>query len=125
LKARPRPHGIPREQVIRDVLLAQQPNKRPASVDELDVCDVGAVLNVTADHLGTKGIETLADLAAVKSIVVESVRRRGHSVLNADDPLTVGMQRHARRQPGFLFPGERWGDAELSAENLLPMAALP
>ena len=28
-------HGIPREQVIRDVLLAQQPNKRFAAVEEL------------------------------------------------------------------------------------------
>jgi 3-hydroxybutyrate dehydrogenase len=28
-------HGIPREKVIRDVLLAQQPNKRFATVDEL------------------------------------------------------------------------------------------
>lgn len=28
-------HGIPREQVIRDVLLAQQPNKRFATVDEM------------------------------------------------------------------------------------------
>jgi 3-hydroxybutyrate dehydrogenase len=28
-------HGIPREQVIRDVLLAQQPSKRFAAVDEL------------------------------------------------------------------------------------------
>ena len=28
-------HGIPREQVIRDVLLAQQPNKRFATADEL------------------------------------------------------------------------------------------
>lgn len=28
-------HGIPREEVIRDVLLAQQPNKRFASTDEL------------------------------------------------------------------------------------------
>jgi 3-hydroxybutyrate dehydrogenase len=28
-------HGIPREQVIRDVLLAQQPNRRFATVDEL------------------------------------------------------------------------------------------
>ena len=28
-------HGVPREQVIRDVLLAQQPNKRFATVEEL------------------------------------------------------------------------------------------
>ena len=38
-----------------------------------DDCDVGAVLNVTADHLGLKGINTLEDLAAVKSVVVETV----------------------------------------------------
>jgi 3-hydroxybutyrate dehydrogenase len=30
-----RSHGIPREQVIRDVLLAQQPNKRFATVEEI------------------------------------------------------------------------------------------
>ncbi|HME27472.1 MAG TPA: SDR family oxidoreductase [Acetobacteraceae bacterium] len=28
-------HGIPRESVIRDVLLAQQPNKRFATVEEI------------------------------------------------------------------------------------------
>jgi 3-hydroxybutyrate dehydrogenase len=33
-------HGIPREQVIRDVLLAQQPNKRFATVDELGALTV-------------------------------------------------------------------------------------
>lgn len=61
-----------------------------------DRCDVGAVLNVTADHLGVKGIETIEDLARVKSVVTESVSRRGHSVLNADDPMTVSIARHAR-----------------------------
>jgi cyanophycin synthetase len=60
-----------------------------------DRCDVGAVLNVTADHLGLKGIETVDDLARVKSIVAEAVARRGHCVLNADDPMTVRMARHA------------------------------
>lgn len=57
--------------------------------------DVGAVLNVTADHLGLKGIETVEDLAKVKSLIVETVRRRGTSVLNADDPLTRRMARRA------------------------------
>ena len=60
-----------------------------------DRCDVGAVLNVQPDHLGLKGVETLEDLAAVKSVVVESVGRRGVSVLNADDPQTIRMARHA------------------------------
>lgn len=60
-----------------------------------DRCDVGAVLNVQADHLGLKGINTLEDLADVKSVVVEAVGRRGVSVLSGDDPLTIRMARHA------------------------------
>ncbi|HEX8419228.1 MAG TPA: cyanophycin synthetase [Sphingomonas sp.] len=59
-------------------------------------CDVGAVLNVTADHLGLKGIDTLEDLARVKAVVARSVARRGHCVLNADDPMTVAMARRTR-----------------------------
>jgi cyanophycin synthetase len=43
-----------------------------------DSCDIGAVLNVTADHLGIKGIETVEDLAQVKSVVTESVARPQH-----------------------------------------------
>jgi cyanophycin synthetase len=42
-----------------------------------------------------KGIDTLEDLAWVKSVVVEAVKRRGTSVLNADDPLVAGMRRRA------------------------------
>jgi len=61
-----------------------------------DDADVGAVLNVSADHLGLKGIDTLDDLGDVKSMVVESVARRGTSVLNADDPLVRRMERRAR-----------------------------
>jgi len=61
-----------------------------------DGADVGAVLNVTADHLGLKGINTVEELADVKGIVVESVARRGHSILNADDPMCRRIARHAR-----------------------------
>ncbi len=60
-----------------------------------DRADVGAVLNVQADHLGLRGIETLRDLAKVKSLVVEVVHRKGTSVLNADDPLCVDMRSRA------------------------------
>jgi cyanophycin synthetase len=51
--------------------------------------DVGAVLNVQADHLGLKGIDTLEQLAEVKRIVVEVAR--DCAVLNADDPLVLRM----------------------------------
>ncbi|WP_375401839.1 cyanophycin synthetase [uncultured Sphingomonas sp.] len=60
-----------------------------------DRCDVGAVLNVTADHLGIGGIDTIEELARVKSVVARAVARRGHCVLNADDPITVRMARRA------------------------------
>jgi cyanophycin synthetase len=60
--------------------------------------EVGAVLNISADHLGLKGIETVEDLADVKSLVVETVRRGGTSVLNADDPLTRKMASRAGGQ---------------------------
>jgi cyanophycin synthetase len=52
-------------------------------------CDVGAVLNVKADHLGLRGVGTLEQLAQVKRIVVEIARDT--AILNADDPLCLKM----------------------------------
>ncbi|MCD9030073.1 cyanophycin synthetase [Luteimonas sp. BDR2-5] len=51
--------------------------------------DVGAVLNVQADHLGLKGIDTLEQLAEIKRIVVEVAK--DCAVLNADDPNVLRM----------------------------------
>ncbi len=45
--------------------------------------DVAACLNVDADHLGLKGIDTLDQLAEVKRVVVETASEV--AVLNADD----------------------------------------
>jgi cyanophycin synthetase len=52
-------------------------------------CDVAAVLNVKADHLGLRGIRDLGQLAEVKRIVVEVARDT--AILNADDPLCLKM----------------------------------
>ncbi|MBW3655314.1 MAG: cyanophycin synthetase, partial [Gemmatimonadetes bacterium] len=57
-----------------------------------DECDVGVVLNVAADHLGLRGINTVEQLAEVKSVVPAVVKREGHAVLNADDPLVYRMR---------------------------------
>jgi 3-hydroxybutyrate dehydrogenase len=46
-------HGIPREQVIRDVLLAQQPNKRFATVKELGALAVFLSSDGAASITGT------------------------------------------------------------------------
>jgi 3-hydroxybutyrate dehydrogenase len=45
-------HNIPREQVIRDVLLAQQPNKRFASVEELGALTVFLASEAAASITG-------------------------------------------------------------------------
>ncbi|MFL5615921.1 MAG: cyanophycin synthetase [Gemmatimonadaceae bacterium] len=55
-------------------------------------CDVGVVLNVSGDHLGLRGIHTVEQLADVKSVIASVVKREGHAVLNADDPLVYGMR---------------------------------
>jgi len=46
-------HGIPREQVIREVLLAQQPNKRFATVEELGAFSVFLASDAAASITGT------------------------------------------------------------------------
>ena len=54
-----------------------------------EMCDVGAVLNISADHLGQRGVDTLEQLAEVKRIVVEVAKDT--AVLNADDELCLKM----------------------------------
>jgi cyanophycin synthetase len=54
-----------------------------------DRCDVSVVLNVTEDHLGLEGVETLEDLAMVKEVVARVASRV--VVLNAHDRLCVQM----------------------------------
>ncbi|HEU4641028.1 MAG TPA: cyanophycin synthetase [Gemmatimonadaceae bacterium] len=57
-----------------------------------DEADVGVVLNVSPDHLGLGGIHTLEQLAEVKGVIAAVVKREGHAVLNADDPLVYAMR---------------------------------
>ncbi|MEZ5428548.1 MAG: cyanophycin synthetase [Pyrinomonadaceae bacterium] len=57
-----------------------------------DYCDIGIVTNVAADHLGLKDINTLEDLARVKSVVPRSVSPKGFAILNADDENVYGMR---------------------------------
>ena len=57
-----------------------------------DGCEIGIVLNVTADHLGLKDIDSLEDMSRVKAIVAENVFPTGYAVLNADDKLVLNMR---------------------------------
>ncbi len=51
--------------------------------------NVSACLNIAADHLGLRGIDTLEQLAEIKRVVVEVAEDT--AVLNADDPNCLKM----------------------------------
>lgn len=67
-----------------------------------DLADVGCILNVTGDHLGQDGVETLGELGHLKALVVEAVRPGGRAVLNADDPMAASLA-HRASVPVVLF----------------------
>jgi len=61
--------------------------------------DVSVVTNVSADHLGLHGIETVDQLAEVKSVVPQITKPTGWAVLNGDDPRVLAMQAHISARP--------------------------
>ncbi|KAB0241183.1 cyanophycin synthetase [Microcystis aeruginosa EAWAG127a] len=65
-------------------------------------CDVGVVLNVAADHLGIGDIDTIEQMAKVKSVVAEVVSSEGYAVLNADDPLTASMAEKVKGRVAYF-----------------------
>lgn len=67
--------------------------RRGLGVDQLDV---GVLLNIGEDHLGTDWIETQEDLCLVKSTVLEVVKETGTAVLNADDETCMSVLDRAR-----------------------------
>lgn len=50
-----------------------------------DLADVAVITNITNDHLGLDGIDSMEDLMFVKSLVGEEVKKNGYTVINADD----------------------------------------
>ena len=57
-----------------------------------DLCDVGIVTNIgEGDHLGLNFIDSVEDLALLKSVLVQNIASKGLAVLNADDKHTAAM----------------------------------
>ncbi len=61
--------------------------------------DVSVVTNVSPDHLGLQGVDTLDQLAEVKAIVTRATRPGGWVVLNGDDPRVWAMRTGIRGKP--------------------------
>ena len=72
--------------------------------------DVAVVTNVTGDHLGLHGIDTVEQLATVKGVLVDAVPRNGTAVLNADDPLVARMARQSEGQVIYFSMQTRKGE---------------
>jgi cyanophycin synthetase len=53
----------------------------------VDHADVAIVTNISADHFGEYGIDSLNDLADVKLVTARALNQDGTLVLNADDPV--------------------------------------
>ncbi len=49
--------------------------------------DISVMINISGDHLGLHGVQTVEGLASVKAVVPRTTRPDGWVVLNADDPL--------------------------------------
>jgi cyanophycin synthetase len=61
--------------------------------------DVSVVTNVSADHLGQQGIDTVDQLAEVKAIVTKATRPGGWVVLNGEDPRVWAMRAGVKARP--------------------------
>jgi len=69
-------------------------------------CDVAVVTNIQEDHMGLADIHTLRDMAKVKGVVVESVKRDGYAVLNADNKHCVSIGKNARCHIAYFSMNE-------------------
>lgn len=84
--------------------------------------DVAVLTNVSADHLGEWGIDTLPALAEVKRVVAEAVRAGGTVVSNADDPvLDEAVRSWIGSRPDLTWVRFRGADDPLP----LPVADIP
>jgi cyanophycin synthetase len=53
-----------------------------------DWSDAAIITNIAADHLGLRDVNTLEDLARVKAVTLERVKKNGYAILNAEDAMT-------------------------------------
>ncbi len=71
-----------------------------------DLADIGIVTNISEDHLGVDGIDTVEELAFVKSLVIEAVKPSGYAVINADDRFAQYFMERANSKV-ILFSKDR------------------
>lgn len=56
-----------------------------------DWAEIAVITNITEDHIGQDGIESVADLVNIKSLIAERVIENGTLILNADDAESAAL----------------------------------
>jgi cyanophycin synthetase len=59
-------------------------------------CDIAIITNVSTDHIGLGGIDSIEQMAKVKAVVAETVFPHGYAILNADDELVYNMKNNLK-----------------------------
>ena len=70
-------------------------------------CDVAIVTNISADHMGLRGISTMDQMAKVKAVVPKTVLKSGYAILNAEDDLVYAMHKELDCNVAFFSMDEK------------------
>ena len=80
-----------------------------------NLADVGIITNITNDHLGLDGINTIEELSFTKALVGEAVRENGFVVINADDKYSKTIINRFEAEKIYF---SKFKDNELIQENI-------
>ncbi|WP_026884572.1 cyanophycin synthetase [Clostridium akagii] len=80
-----------------------------------DLADVGVITNITEDHIGIDEVETIEDLAKVKALVGEAVKKDGYVVINGDDRMSISIL-HRLKSNLIIFSNDK--DNEIMRSNI-------
>ena len=69
-------------------------------------CDIAIITNVSTDHIGLGGIDSIEQMAKVKAVVAETVFPHGYTILNADDDLVYALKNDLKCNIGLFSMDE-------------------
>lgn len=69
-------------------------------------CDIGVLTNIQEDHMGISDVHTLDDLARVKSVVIDTVKKDGWGITNADNEYCVKVGEAAQCNMAYFTMDE-------------------
>ena len=97
--------------------------------------DVAVLTNVTPDHIGEWGVDSLEEMAAVKLIIADALRKGGTLVVPAQsEPIWAVLPALLKRRPDIrvqrfssVGPAEAWSDGRfvIHGDARIPIAEIP